>query len=101
MQGFSDSPDPEDIDTSVWSGQTGAAFLKFAVEALKKRHPGLSPVTKSGKDGAVDAWAEESGGRTILEAKFVSSTEFEDAKNRWSEVKKHLTDNLLPGKPKQ
>ncbi len=38
------------------------------IDVLKNDFPGIIPVTKSGKDGAVDAWGEDDGSRTILEA---------------------------------
>ena len=100
-EGIPFSPDPKDLNASGSGGKQDLAFLHFTIEALHDRHPGLVPVTKSGKDGAIDGWAETGDARTILEAKFVGSADFEDGRKRWQEVRRHLDNNLLPDKPKQ
>jgi hypothetical protein len=74
----------------------GSDFESFVYESLSllvDPHT-LRPGFGRGRDGAIDHMVEGVGQRTVIECKFIGRDATSTPQGRWSEVRRHLNDNL-------
>ncbi|WP_205747869.1 hypothetical protein, partial [Devosia sp. FKR38] len=77
---------------------SGAAFERFVDEFFRCESPRENLVRglARGADGAIDIADASQKTQRIVECKFIGADTKSTAAERWSEVKRHLEDNLLP-----
>ena len=80
------------------SGNSGNDFEDFVFETLRiaRGEHGLAKKMARGRDGAIDLIDRKSapGATAVVECKYIGSAEAKEARGRWAEVHKNLSNNL-------